>query len=58
MIVSELIEKLQGVDPNSEIWFTYIEDGYQEVTTERIKVDVCHSDTYGNTVEFKALDII
>lgn len=48
MKVKELIERLQKAEPNAEVWITFLEDGYQEVTTDIENIEECY-----NTVEFK-----
>lgn len=53
MKVKELIERLQKAEPNAEIWITFIEDGYQEVTTDKLNVEEHWDTAYGHTVEFK-----
>lgn len=56
MKVKELIEKLQQAEPDAEIWITFMEDGYQEVTTDILNIKECYSTAYGHTIEFKTFN--
>ena len=53
MKVKELIDRLQKAEPNAEIWITFLEFGYQEVTTDVLNIEECYSTAYGHTVEIK-----
>ena len=53
MKVKELIKILRQAKPNAEIWITFLEDRYQEVTTDMSNIKEDYNTAYGYTLEFK-----
>lgn len=53
MKVKELLERLQQIEPETEIWITFSQEGFQQARSDMFYLEEIYT-AYEHIVEFKA----